>query len=407
MTRLRILDAGARAQPRPPPTFPCRSEGRARRFRSRPRRARSPGSVSRAARCSCSRSPGAERGSATALGSQPRTGCATPTCCGSRGTEIRGPACTATSWPERRRAGEPNPTEPPVVLVPPPRGEGRGAAHEDLAITPIPYSPAAAVLRLRRRRARVPRLAASSSSCWRCVGAALLRALAPGARRAARRSRARSSRAARRLARAALAVPASSPSSAATRSRPRRRATGGSRRRSTWSAGAVLRYSLRPLPGTARGRHARTGRAPRWRSTGRCGGTTPLAAFEVEPGERALARARVGLRGAPRDGRGRGPRDAAVARRHARAASHATAGAAASAAAGTARAVVRSAGRARQPRRGATAAMTPLELPLEPGRPHTLRLTKPGPRRRRARRSRCARASGARRRCGSHRSSAR
>jgi hypothetical protein len=37
---------------------------------------------------------------------------------------------------------EANPTEPPVVLVPPPRGEGRDdAAHEDVAITPVAYEP--------------------------------------------------------------------------------------------------------------------------------------------------------------------------------------------------------------------------------------------------------------------------
>ena len=37
---------------------------------------------------------------------------------------------------------EANPTEPPVVLVPPPRGEGRDdAAHEDAAITPVAYEP--------------------------------------------------------------------------------------------------------------------------------------------------------------------------------------------------------------------------------------------------------------------------
>ena len=141
--------------------------------------------------------------------------------------------------------------------------------------------------------------------------------------------------------------------------------------------GAVLRYSLRPLPGRlAIDTPGLAGAQVQVDGTLR--GTTPLAAFEVEPGERALARARVGLRGAPRDARGRGARDAAVARRDARAAAHAAAGPAAPAAAGESWCCRRDPTGARVSLDGATAAQTPLELRLEPGRPHALRLSKPG-----------------------------
>jgi len=271
--------------------------------------------------------------------------------------------------------GESNPTEPPVVLVPPPRGEGlEHAAREELTITPIPYTPRPLGPAPAPPR-RMPRQLVVFAVLLGLVGAALLL-----------------------LSRVALVEVRVDPTPdrvalrgdwPALRLRSRFVAfTGrytldaekaGYRRLETpveVERGAVLRYSLRPLPGRLAidtpglaGAQVEVDGALR--------GTTPLAAFEVEPGERALAvnasgyqehRATLVVEGrgtlqslavtlvpvpTPPPGPPPPPRPGILV-------------------------LSSDPSGARVGLDGTERGQTPLELPMEPGRPHSLRLSKPG-----------------------------
>jgi len=183
------------------------------------------------------------------------------------------------------KTGESNPTEPPVVLVPPPKGEGLRAAPEDRTITPIPYAkrqlaPAPAPPR------RVPRQMVVFAVLLVLVGAALLL-----------------------LSRVALVEVHVDPAPdqvalrgdwptlhlgsrfvAFTGRYTLDAEKAGYRRLEApveLERGAVLRYALRPLPGRLAVETPGLGGA-QVEVDGALRGTTPLAAFEVEPGERAL-----------------------------------------------------------------------------------------------------------------------
>jgi formylglycine-generating enzyme required for sulfatase activity len=271
--------------------------------------------------------------------------------------------------------GESNPTEPPVVLVPPPRGEGlEHAAREEPTITPIPYTPRPPGPAASPPRP-IPRRLLAFAGLLALVGGALLL-----------------------LSRVALVEvqvdPA--PDSVALRGdwptlRLRSRFvafTGrytlvaekaGYRRLEApveVERGAVLRYALRPLPG--RLAIETPGLAGAEVSVdGTLRGTTPLAAFEVEPGERALLvralgyeehRATVVVEGrerlqslsvtlvplpTPPPGPPPPPRPGVVV-------------------------LSSDPPGARVSLDGSDRGQTPIELPVEPGRPHSLRLSKPG-----------------------------
>jgi formylglycine-generating enzyme required for sulfatase activity len=182
--------------------------------------------------------------------------------------------------------GEANPTEPPVVLVPPPRGGVPADDHDDVVLSPIPYVP-----RPIGRAAPPPR----RSLKWLVPVAAAL-VLAAGA--------------VLLLSRLALVeiVVEPAPDSVAlvgpwpvATLGPRVLAiTGGytlvaekaGYRRLEQAVvverGAVLRHALQPLPG--RLAVETPGLAGAEVSVdGAARGTTPLAAFEVDAGERELA----------------------------------------------------------------------------------------------------------------------
>ncbi|HEY8232764.1 MAG TPA: PEGA domain-containing protein, partial [Vicinamibacteria bacterium] len=182
--------------------------------------------------------------------------------------------------------GEANPTEPPVVLVPPPRGGVPADDHDDVVLSPIPYVP-----RPIGRAAPPPR----RSLKWLVPVAAAL-VLAAGA--------------VLLLSRLALVeiVVEPAPDSVALRG-PWPVATLGPRvlaitggytlvaekagyRRLEQAVvverGAVLRHALQPLPG--RLAVETPGLAGAEVSVdGAARGTTPFAAFEVDAGERELA----------------------------------------------------------------------------------------------------------------------
>ena len=270
--------------------------------------------------------------------------------------------------------GESNPTEPPVVLVPPPKGEGIQAAPEEPTITPIPFTPRPLGPAPAPPR-RMPRQMVIFAVLLGLVGAALLL-----------------------LSRVALVEVRVDPTPdwvalrgdwPVLRLRSRFVAfTGrytleaekpGYRRLETpveVERGAVLRYSLRPLPGRlAIDTPGLAGAQVEVDGTLR--GTTPLAAFEVEPGERALAvrasgyeehRATLVVEGrgtlqslavtlvplpTPPPGPPPPPRPGILV-------------------------LSSDPPGARVSLDGADRGQTPLELPLEPGRPHAVRLTKPG-----------------------------
>jgi formylglycine-generating enzyme required for sulfatase activity len=183
--------------------------------------------------------------------------------------------------------GETNPTEPPVVLVPPPRDEGLAdAAREELTIRPIPYTPRPPGTAPAPPR-RVPRQLGVFAVLLGLVGAALLL-----------------------LSRVALVEVQVDPTPdrvalrgdwpvlrlgsrfvAFTGRYTLEAEKAGYRRLETpveVERGAVLRYSLRLLPGRLAVETPGLAGA-QVEVDGALQGTTPLAAFEVEPGERALA----------------------------------------------------------------------------------------------------------------------
>jgi formylglycine-generating enzyme required for sulfatase activity len=184
--------------------------------------------------------------------------------------------------------GESNPTEPPLVLVPPPRGEQTSAGEPDTrTIAPIPFTP---------RPLRGPALAAPRRAPRRQVVALGLVMLAAGALLLL-------------LSRLALVEVEVTPLPdrlalrggwPTLRLGARRLAVSG---RYTLVAekegyrrleaavelerGAVIRHALRPLPGRL------VVETPGLAGAevvvdGEAKGATPLAAFELEPGERAL-----------------------------------------------------------------------------------------------------------------------
>ena len=319
MTALRVLEQGRERRPRPRRLPGAARRARARRCRSR--RAAGPLAWLGLADGEVFVQPVAGRGAALQRqrGSPRRTGCATATCCasGRRGSRcgLRGADVVLA---RRRALGEANPTEPPVVLVPPPRGEGLDdAAHEDPAITPI-------ALRRRGRSAAASRDAARASP-GRCSRFALLLVLAGASLlvlsrlalvelrdRSRARTASRCAAAGRRCAwaRASLALPGRYTLAAEKDGYRRLEAPVEVR-----AAGRCSRFALRPLPGPPRRGHRRASQGPRCRSTAARVGTTPLAAFEV--GGRASARSRsraTGYEEHRATRRGRGARSRAAAR---------------------------------------------------------------------------------------------
>ena len=271
---------------------------------------------------------------------------------------------------------ESNPTEPPVVLVPPPRGEGlEHAAREDLTIRPIPYTPRP-IGPAQAPPRPIPRRLVVFAGLLALVGAALL--------------------VVSRLALVEVRVDPT-PDRVALRGdwptlRPLRSrfvaVIGGYTLEAEKAGylrletpveverGAVLRYALRPLPGRlAIDTPGLAGAEVVVDGTLR--GTTPLAAFEVEAGERALVvratgyeehRATVAIEGrgightlavtlvplpTPPPGPPPPPRPGVLV-------------------------LSSDPPGARVSLDGADRGQTPLELRVEPARPHTLRLSKPG-----------------------------
>ena len=179
-----------------------------------------------------------------------------------------------------------NPTEPPVVLVPPPRGESlERAAREDATITPIPFTPRP-FGPLETPPRPFPRRLLAFAALLALLAAALLLLsrvalvevrVVPTPDRVALRGDwpvlRLGSRVAAFMGRYTLDAEKA-----------------GYRRLEApveVARGAVLRFSLRPLPGRLAidtpglaGAEVVVDGTPR--------GVTPLAAFEVEPGERAL-----------------------------------------------------------------------------------------------------------------------
>jgi formylglycine-generating enzyme required for sulfatase activity len=272
-----------------------------------------------------------------------------------------------------------NPTEPPVVLVPPPRGERLAAdADPGPAITPIGYTPGAARVGSRPRRA-IPlgRLALAALLVSAAAGAALLSRLAsvsvvvePPPDTVALRGRWPVLRLGGRF----LALPGEHALVAEK---------GGYRRLEatvevTGEPGQVLRLSLVPLPGRLA---VDTGgvAGAEVAVDGAVRGTTPLAAFEAEAGERELRvraagyeehRAKVAVLG-----RGVLQRvDVALVPLPAPVAKPAPALPPPPAVL----ALTSDPAGARVSVDGAFAGETPLEVRLDPGRPHAVRVVKPG-----------------------------
>ena len=267
-----------------------------------------------------------------------------------------------------------NPTEPPVVLVPPPRGESLDAAVPDREIAPIPFTPRP-LGRPEAPRREFPRRLVALLGLVGLVGAALLLLSSvalveirvdPAPDRVALRGdwptlRLRS-RVVALLGRYTLEA----------------EKTGYRRLEAPVEVerGSVLRFTLLPLPGRLAietpglaGAEVEVDGAKR--------GVTPLAAFEVEPGERALVVRATGYE------------------EHRQAVVVAGRGALQSVAVTLVPLPAPPPGPPPPPRPGVLAlssdptgasvslegrsvGATPLELRLEAGRPHGLRLTLPG-----------------------------
>ena len=176
---------------------------------------------------------------------------------------------------------EANPTEPPVVLVPPPRGAGRDdAGHQDATITPVAYEPHPLTGGAPEAKRRSPGSLLGLAFLLVLAGMALL--------------------VVSRLALVALRVDPvpdrvelrgswptlrlRSRSRGTTRWWRKRKATGGSRRPSKWS-GKPSRSRLAGARPPCRGDAGVAGADGRSTAPG---GLTPPAAFEVEAGEREL-----------------------------------------------------------------------------------------------------------------------
>ncbi len=181
---------------------------------------------------------------------------------------------------------EANPTEPPVVLVPPPRSGARALETPgDLAITPIPY-----VARPLGRPAKTPRGAPRWLAPLLVAIAAAAAVLLLLSRLALVRIEVQPAPDAVALRGAWPAVSLGARTLALTGGYTLVAEKAGYRRLEAAVAvepGAVLRHALVPLPGRLAietpglaGAEVAVDGAPR--------GTTPLAAFEVEAGEREL-----------------------------------------------------------------------------------------------------------------------
>ena len=270
---------------------------------------------------------------------------------------------------------EANPTEPPVVLVPPPRGAGRhDAAHEDAAITPVAYEPRPlGGASETKRRSRGPLLGFALLLVLAGTSLLALSRLALVELRidpAPDRVELRGSWPTLRLRAHVLALTGRY-TLVAEREGYRRLETPVDVER-----GSVLAFSLRPQPGRLAVETPGVAGADVSVDGARVG-STPLAAFEVEAGERELTVAATGYE--PQQAKltieGRGvrqsrsvslvplptppPGPAPLPRPGLLALTSDPPGARASV-------------------DGSDRGVTPLELSLPPGRPHTLRVVLAG-----------------------------